>query len=188
MARNGRTVPRHGVPAPARLHNASDLTLFQEGAEAATSHERVVRSSQPDSSPKQAPVSASSAPSQLGEVKPKPAAITMPPREAPSELAMLNADWTLAEPSSGASLPWSRMRACTLGMAAMPAIPVRNTFTATSTVFCAVTMIIASDSDSVSSAPQIVRTGQSVRRPPRSVPTVIPAPASASSAVAAVGV
>lgn len=147
-----------------------------------------MRSIQPDSSPKQAPVSASRAPSQLGEVRPKPAAITMPPREAPSELAMLKADWMLAEPSSGAFLPWSRMRAWTLGMAAMPAMPVRNTLTAIRTVFWAVTRIIASDSDRVSSAPQMVRSGQSASRPPSTVPTVMPAPASASIAVAAVGV
>lgn len=164
------------------------MTLFHDGVEAGTSQEREPRSSQPDSRPKQAPVNASSAPSQLGEVRPKPAAMTMPPREAPSELAMLNADWTLAEPSSGASLPWSRMRAWTLGMAAMPAMPVRNTLPATRTVFCAVTMISTRETDSVSRAPQMVRTGQSASRPPSIVPTVMPAPASASSAVAAVGV
>ncbi|GHJ23949.1 hypothetical protein TPA0909_55630 [Streptomyces albus] len=114
--------------------------------------------------------------------------MTMPPRDAPSELAMLNADWTLADPSSGASLPWSRMRACTLGMAAMPATPVRKTLAATRTVFWAVKRIMARERDRASSAPQIVRTGQSASRPPSIVPTVIPAPARASSAVAAVGV
>ncbi len=182
--------PRAGTGAlrAPRFHNASDFTLFQEGAEEATAQGRELRSSHPDSRPKQAPARARSAPSQLGEVSPKPAAMTTPPSEAPSELAMLKADCTLAEPSSGASLPWSRMRAWTLGMAAMPAIPVRNTLTATRTVCCAVTRNMLSESASANSAPHIVRTGRSASRPPSRVPTVIPAPASASSAVAALGV
>ncbi|GAA2612429.1 hypothetical protein GCM10009863_27700 [Streptomyces axinellae] len=128
------------------------------------------------------------APSVLGAVKPKPAAITTPPREAPSELAMLNADWTLAEPSSGASPPWSRMRAWTLGMAAMPAIPVRKTFTATRIEFRAVNRNMASETARANSAEHMVRSGQSASRPPSIVPTVMPAPDSASKAVAAVGV
>src|SRR5258705_5454171 len=84
----------------------------------------------PETTASARPTPARPAPTQLGAVQPKPAAITRPPRNAPAAFARLNAEWFAAAASVGAPRATSMIRVWMIGTHAIPAPPIRKSVTA----------------------------------------------------------